>query len=56
MTYGELIHNPLEIKRLKNDYNVGYIESLEKVDAQKIIIRTHGITKEDREKLESQGK
>jgi 4-hydroxy-3-methylbut-2-enyl diphosphate reductase len=56
VTYGELIHNPLEIKRLKNDYNVGYIESLEKVDAQKIIIRTHGITKEDREKLESQGK
>ena len=56
VTYGELIHNPLEIKRLKNNYNVGYIESLEKVDAQKIIIRTHGITKEDREKLESQGK
>jgi len=56
VTYGELIHNPLEIKRLKNNYNVGYIKSLEKVDAQKIIIRTHGITKEDREKLESQGK
>jgi 4-hydroxy-3-methylbut-2-enyl diphosphate reductase len=56
VTYGALIHNPLEIERLKNDYNVGYIDSLDKIDTDKIIIRTHGITKEDKEKLESQGK
>jgi 4-hydroxy-3-methylbut-2-enyl diphosphate reductase len=56
VTYGALIHNPLEIERLKNDYNVGYIDSLDKIDTDKIIIRTHGITKGDKEKLESQGK
>jgi 4-hydroxy-3-methylbut-2-enyl diphosphate reductase len=56
VTYGALIHNPLEIERLKNDYNVGYVESLDNIKTNKIIIRTHGITKEDKEKLLSQGK
>ncbi len=56
VTYGALIHNPLEIERLKNNYNVGYVDSLDKIDTNKIIIRTHGITKEDKEQLESQGK
>jgi 4-hydroxy-3-methylbut-2-enyl diphosphate reductase len=56
VTYGALIHNPLEIDRLKRDYNVGYVESLDNIKADKIIIRTHGITKEDKEKLLSEGK
>jgi 4-hydroxy-3-methylbut-2-enyl diphosphate reductase len=56
VTYGALIHNPLEINRLKNDYNVGYVESLDEIKTDKIIIRTHGITKEDKEKLIAQGK
>jgi 4-hydroxy-3-methylbut-2-enyl diphosphate reductase len=56
VTYGALIHNSLEIERLKNEYNVGYVDSLDKMDTDKIIIRTHGITKEDKEKLLSQNK
>ena len=51
VTYGELIHNPLEIERLKRDYNVGLAKSLNEISSEKVIIRTHGITKEDREPL-----
>ena len=29
VTYGELIHNPLEINRLKNEYNVGLAKNLD---------------------------
>jgi len=56
VTYGELIHNPLEINRLKTEYNVGLAKNLDEIDTDTVIIRTHGITKCDREVLESNGK
>ncbi len=56
VTYGELIHNPLEINRLKNEYNVGLAKNLDEIDSETVIIRTHGITKEDKEILEKQNK
>jgi len=47
-TMGPLIHNQNEIDRLKNDYNVGLYKNLEDVkDNQTVIIRTHGIPKND---------
>jgi len=56
VTYGELIHNPLEINRLQNDYNVGLAKNLDDIKSDTVIIRTHGITKEDKEILESKNK
>ena len=56
VTYGELIHNPLEINRLKREYNVGLAKSLDEINRDTIIIRTHGITKEDKEVLEKNDK
>ncbi|RUM56790.1 MAG: 4-hydroxy-3-methylbut-2-enyl diphosphate reductase [Nautilia sp.] len=56
VTYGPLIHNPLEINRLKENYNVGLVNSLDEINSNKVIIRTHGITKDDKEKLLSQNK
>lgn len=53
-TMGPLIHNQDEINRLKNDYNVGLYNSLEDVkDNDTIIIRTHGIPKNDLKNLRS---
>ena len=47
-TMGPLIHNQDEINRLKNDYNVGLYSSLNDVkDNDTVIIRTHGIPKND---------
>ena len=56
VTYGELIHNPLEINRLKTEYNVGLAKSLDEINSDTVIIRTHGITKSDKEILEKNGK
>jgi 4-hydroxy-3-methylbut-2-enyl diphosphate reductase len=56
VTYGELIHNPLEINRLKENFNVGLAKNLDEIDSETVIVRTHGITKEDKEKLESKNK
>ena len=51
-TMGPLIHNESEINRLKNDYNVGLYRELNDVkDNDTIIIRTHGIPKEDLKNL-----
>lgn len=56
-TYGELIHNGEEIRRLKDNYNVKTLSSIDELkDENSIIIRTHGITKDDLETLKSQGK
>lgn len=47
-TMGPLIHNQKEINRLQADYNVGLYENLSDVKANDtIIIRTHGIPKDD---------
>ncbi|HIQ51083.1 MAG TPA: 4-hydroxy-3-methylbut-2-enyl diphosphate reductase [Nautiliaceae bacterium] len=53
VTLGPLIHNPLEIKRLDNEYNVKFVESIDNIDKdiKKVIVRTHGIPKDDLNKL-----
>jgi len=55
VTLGPLIHNPLEIERLAKNYNVKYINSIDEIDEniKRVIIRTHGIPKNDLEKLKS---
>lgn len=51
-TMGPLIHNQDEINRLKKDFNVGLYNTLEEVrDNDTIIIRTHGIPKNDLKNL-----
>lgn len=51
-TYGPLIHNGREIDRLRKDYGVGVVDEVDSL-AQKdsVIVRTHGIQKQDLEKL-----
>ena len=54
-TMGPLIHNQDEINRLKNDFNVGLYSSLNDVkDNDTVIIRTHGIPKNDLKNLRAQ--
>ncbi len=53
-TMGPLIHNQNEIDRLKKDYNVGLYRELNEVkDTDTVIIRTHGIPKNDLKDLKS---
>jgi 4-hydroxy-3-methylbut-2-enyl diphosphate reductase len=52
VTIGPLIHNPKEINRLKEGFNVGVVENIDEIkDTKKAIIRTHGIPKNDYAKL-----
>jgi 4-hydroxy-3-methylbut-2-enyl diphosphate reductase len=47
-TYGPLIHNKDEINRLKENYNIGLAENLQDAeDTKTIVIRTHGIPKNE---------
>jgi 4-hydroxy-3-methylbut-2-enyl diphosphate reductase len=48
VTLGPLIHNPLEIERLKKEFNVGYVDDIDFIDEniKRVIIRTHGIPKD----------
>lgn len=56
-TIGELIHNAEEIKRLKDKFGVKTLSGISEItDENKLIIRTHGITKGDLEILKSQNK
>ena len=56
-TFGPLIHNKDEIDRLKNDYNVGLVDSVdEALKYDTLVIRTHGITKERLKYLKANGK
>jgi len=51
-TLGPLIHNNMEISRLKKDFNVSLVESLEDVKpGSATVIRTHGIPKNDLKEL-----
>ncbi|SFV62953.1 4-hydroxy-3-methylbut-2-enyl diphosphate reductase [hydrothermal vent metagenome] len=53
VTYGPLIHNKDEIDRLKNGFNIGLAEKLEEIEADDtVVIRTHGIPKNELEALE----
>jgi 4-hydroxy-3-methylbut-2-enyl diphosphate reductase len=55
-TIGPLIHNNEEILRLKNNFNVETLNSAEEAHGiKKAIIRTHGIQKEDLERLKKSG-
>jgi len=54
-TYGPLIHNKDEIKRLKDGFNIGLIEKIEDVEnSNAIVIRTHGIPKNELAVLKKQ--
>ncbi|NKQ40569.1 MAG: 4-hydroxy-3-methylbut-2-enyl diphosphate reductase [Sulfurovum sp.] len=56
-TYGPLIHNKDEINRLKEGFNVGLAENMSDTEAyNSIVIRTHGIPKEELSQLETEGK
>jgi len=56
-TMGPLIHNQNEIDRLKNNYNVGLYENLTDVKPDDtVIIRTHGIPKNDLKELKQKTK
>jgi 4-hydroxy-3-methylbut-2-enyl diphosphate reductase len=51
-TYGPLIHNSKEIARLDNDFNVALVEDFTAFKpGDKAIVRTHGIVKDELEKL-----
>lgn len=53
-TMGPLIHNKNEIDRLQNDYNVGLYRELNEVKPNDtVIIRTHGIPRNDLKDLRS---
>ena len=55
-TIGPLIHNNEEISRLKRDYNVETLNSIDDIkDVKKAIIRTHGIPKDDLNFLKKNG-
>jgi 4-hydroxy-3-methylbut-2-enyl diphosphate reductase len=51
-TMGPLIHNQNEINRLKDDFNVGLYTNIDDVQTKDtVIIRTHGIPKDDLKQL-----
>ncbi|WP_456322398.1 4-hydroxy-3-methylbut-2-enyl diphosphate reductase [Hydrogenimonas sp.] len=55
-TLGPLIHNNMEIGRLKEKFDVSLAHSLDELkDGQATVIRTHGIPKEDLKKLKNKG-
>ncbi len=56
-TYGPLIHNREEINRLEQHFNVRTTHTLDELkDTEKVIIRTHGIMKEELRELKESGK
>jgi len=55
LTYGPLIHNKDEIKRLKDGFNIGLAEGLNDVKRNDtVVIRTHGIPKNELKALKEQ--
>ena len=54
-TYGPLIHNKDEIKRLKDGFNIGLVEKIEEIkNDNAVVIRTHGIPKDELAVLKKQ--
>ena len=54
-TYGPLIHNKDEIKRLKDGFNIGLVEQIEDIkNDNAVVIRTHGIPKNELARLKQQ--
>jgi len=57
VTYGPLIHNKDEINRLKDGFDIGLAESLEEAEQHdSIVIRTHGIPRNELAELKAQNK
>jgi len=57
ITFGPLIHNKEEINRLKDNFSVRTAHDMSEIgNEQRVIIRTHGIVKDDLEKLKKSGK
>ncbi len=55
VTYGPLIHNKDEINRLKNGFDIGLVKELNTIDSDDtVVIRTHGIPKDELSHLKSQ--
>ena len=55
-TYGPLIHNSLEIKRLEENFKVGLVEDFKKfAPGDTAIVRTHGIPKNELQELQKTG-
>jgi len=55
-TYGPLIHNSMEIKRLEKNYQVGLVEDFKEFEpGDTAIVRTHGIPKNELEELNKTG-
>lgn len=46
-TYGPLIHNPQEIKRLKANFGIESVEELGDYRGENLVIRAHGLPPED---------
>ena len=54
-TFGPLIHNKNEIERLAKNFNVGLVQDLEEIEPKsRVIVRTHGIPKDQLQFLKSQ--
>ncbi len=54
-TYGPLIHNKDEINRLKEGFDISLAQSLDEIaPKEEVVIRTHGIPKEELEVLRAQ--
>lgn len=52
VTYGPLIHNKMEINRLKESFGVGLTEEFTELNKDNtVVIRTHGIQKNELDKL-----
>ncbi len=57
ITMGPLIHNSEEINRLKDNFSVRTAHDMSEIgDEKRVIIRTHGITKDDLATLQESGK
>lgn len=56
VTYGPLIHNKMEIDRLRNNFSVGLTEDFNELSRDNtVVIRTHGIQKHELDKLREDG-
>ncbi len=57
VTYGPLIHNTDEINRLKSGFNIGLANDLKEAEEHDaIVIRTHGIPRDELEELKAKNK
>lgn len=54
VTHGELIHNPLEVKRLE-DMGLRTLHGSDIQESERIMVRAHGITRDEKSTLENMG-